>query len=211
MVVGFKEEEVKDYEQRRYRGLDQWIVDWKEKKILKTLLKRIDNHPLRVLDMPSGYGRFSKLLLEQSFTLISCDLSFYMVKRALAKTRTKGRQWAVVADAKKGLPFKKDSFSFLLSMRFFHHLHSRPEREYILKQFISLSCRWLIISYYKRTFFHLLQRKLRHKIKKSKTRIKMLSGYEFEEEIAQAGWRLVKECSLFKGLHAQHIALLEKN
>ena len=211
MAVGFKEEEVKDYEQRRYRGLDQRIVAWRERKILKNLLKRIDNHPLRVLDLPSGYGRFSDLLLEQGFSLVSCDLSFYMVKRALARTKTGDRQWAVVADAKKGLPFKKNSFFLLLSMRFFHHLHSRPERESILRQFTYLSCRWLIISYYKRTFFHLLQRKLRRKIKKSKTRLKMLSADEFEEEIAQAGWRLVKECSLWKGLHAQHIALLEKN
>ncbi|MFQ5722372.1 MAG: class I SAM-dependent methyltransferase, partial [Candidatus Aminicenantales bacterium] len=208
--VGFKEDEVEDYERRRYRGLDQRIVDWRERRILKNLLKRINRHSTRVLDIPSGYGRFSSLLLEHCFILTSCDLSFYMVKRALTKKRPSGRQWGVVADAKKGLPFKKGSFTLLLSIRFFHHLHSHQEREFILREFACLSSRWLIISYYKRTIFHLIQRKFRRKLKRSRTRIKMLPGHELKEEIAQTGWRLLREYSLCKGLHAQHIALLEK-
>lgn len=211
MTVGFKEHEVEDYERRRYRGLDQRIVDLREKKILKRILKRIDKRSIEVLDIPSGYGRFSNLLLKQGFTLVSCDLSFYMVKRAVESAKGEGLQWGVVADAQKGLPFRRNSFSLILSMRFFHHLHTRQEREFILKQFADLSSRWLILSYYKRTFFHLLQRRLRRKIKKSRTRIRMISSHELREEAAQAGWRVVRSFSLCRGLHAQHIAFLEKS
>ncbi|HEX9902326.1 MAG TPA: hypothetical protein VGB72_05645, partial [Acidobacteriota bacterium] len=61
----FTEPEVADYEQRRYRGLDQRLVHSRETRILKSLLCRVVAGPLRpnrVLDAPCGYGRFSALL-----------------------------------------------------------------------------------------------------------------------------------------------------
>jgi hypothetical protein len=51
---------------------------------------------------------------------------------------------------------------------------------------------------------------LRRWIKKSKTRIKMISFFQLEREARGAGFRIVRTFPLIRGIHAQHIALLEK-
>ena len=133
-----------------------------------------------------------------------------MVKRAVEKHEDPAVILGVVADAKKGLPFKQDVFFLLLSMRFFHHVHEKDEREVILKKFFRVTSNWVILSYYQRNLLHILQRKLRRRVMRKKTRIKMVSRREFYEEIRGAGLKVVKVFPVFRGMHAHHIALLRK-
>jgi len=209
--VPFEKHEVEDYERRRYRGLDQRLVDRREKQILQKILGMIEKKKGFILDAPCGYGRFSLLLLQRGLKLTSSDYSFYMVKRTKEKSGYTGMPWGVVADLKRGLPFKKDAFDFILSMRFFHHVHQGAERTSILKEYARISRGWLILSYYQMNWLHLLQRKLRRKIKKTKTRIKMISRSEFKDEIRESGFQAVRVFPLFRGIHAHHLALLRKS
>lgn len=210
MNVPFEKHEVEKYERRRYRGIDQRLVHGREMRILRRILHRIGPSSLPVLDIPCGYGRFSKLLQEKGFSLVSSDLSFPMVKRARERQEEAGRILGVVVDAKKGLPFKRDVFFLLLSMRFFHHVHEREEREAILKKFFRVTSGWVIISYYQKNLFHILQRKVRRQVMRKRTRIKMVSRRELYEEIRGAGLKIVKVFPVFRGMHAHHIALLRK-
>ena len=210
MNTPFKKHEVEKYERRRYRGIDQRLVHGREMRILRRILHKIGPSSLPVLDIPCGYGRFSKLLQERGFSLISSDLSFPMVKRAIKKHEEPGGILGIVVDAKKGLPFKRDVFFLLLSMRFFHHVHEKDEREVILKKFFRVTSDWVILSYYQKNLLHILQRKLRRRVMRKKTRIKMVSRREFHEEIRGAGLRVVKVFPVFRGMHAHHIALLKK-
>jgi SAM-dependent methyltransferase len=208
----FKEHEVKEYERKRYRGIDQRLVHRREARLLRKILRQIGDGPLLVLDVPCGYGRFSDLLLDKDFSLVSSDISFPMVKRAWEKSGHPYSRFlsGVVADAKQGLPFREGAFSLLLSMRFFHHVHEKKEREYILKEFSRATSDWVILSYYQKNLFHILQRKLRRRIKRSRTRIKMIRRQELCKEAEGAGLKVVKISSLFRGIHAHQIALLKK-
>lgn len=206
----FEKHEVEEYEKRRYRGQDQKLVDQREKRILRKILRELSDGFIRVLDLPCGYGRFSRLLLDKGFYLVSSDLSFHMVKRTAEKSGESHLHSAVVADAKQELPFKNGVFSLILSMRFFHHLHEKKERESILSEFSRVCSDWVILSYYKRNWLHSLQRKLRRRVKKSKTTIKMISRQEFYEEVEAAGFKVVKDFPIFRVVHSQHIALLKK-
>jgi len=208
--VGFQKHEVEEYERKRYRGFDQRLVHGRELRILKKILRKTGRDSTLVLDIPCGYGRFSELFLDRSFYLVSSDLSFHMVNRARESSKQHTRIFGVVADAKKELPFKQDSFDLLISMRFFHHIHSGKEREFILKEFSRISTKWVILSYYQKNFLHLLQRKFRRKIKKSRTQIKMISRKELKKEVESSGLNIIQVFSLFKALHAHHIALLKK-
>lgn len=210
--IPFEKQEVEEYERKRYRGIDQRLVHGREGRLLRKILRKIGEGPLLVLDIPCGYGRFSDLLLDKDFSLVSSDLSFYMVKRASEKGRKPHFRFlsGIVADAKQSLPFKKDAFSLLLSMRFFHHIHEKEERESILKEFSRATSGWVILSYYQRNLLHILQRKLRRRIKRSRTRIKMIPRREFYKEVEGAGLRVIKISPLFRGIHAHHIALLKK-
>ncbi len=110
----------------------------------------------------------------------------------------------------RGLPFRPDIFALVLSMRLFHHLHEREDREKVLEELFRVSGGWVILSYYQANALHSLQRRLRRLVKKSRTRIRMLRRREFQEEVERAGFDLVRVIPLFRGLHSQHIALLKK-
>ena len=211
----FKEEQVADYERRRYRGLDQRWVHAREMRILRRALKRIeaetpDAPAKRALDAPCGYGRFSGLLIEAGYRPVSCDLSLAMVRRALAKDSVSSVPMGIVGDVTRGLPVLSDSFFLVFSLRFFHHLHQPEERRSALHEFARVSEGWLILSFYQANALHKAQRALRRRIKKSRTRIKMITAREFQREVAEAGFRTVRVFPLLRGIHAQHIALLRK-
>ena len=211
--IGFKEHEVRDYERKRYRGIDQRIVNAREQKILRKFLQNISDSAGFVLDLPCGYGRFSSLLHSQRLPVVNSDISFHMVKRARERVQSpvQGLRMGVVVDAKRGLPFKSSIFPCVFSLRFFHHLHEKDDRVNILQEFFRVSNAWIILSYYQMNILHLLQRKLRRKFKKSRTRIKMLSRKQIQGEIEDVGFKVVGIRSLFRGLHAQRIALLKKS
>lgn len=213
----FKKHEVEDYEERRYRGIDQRIVHGRERRILGKILRGVQSckhekgaDPQSALDVPCGYGRFSRLLQVNGFSLVCSDLSFHMVKRAVNRHDNPERIPGVVADAKMGLPFKAEKFFLLFSMRFFHHLHEKEDREAVLREFARVTSGWAVLSYYQRNWLHLIQRKVRKRVLKKNTGIKMISHRKFQEEINGAGFEAVKVFPLFRGIHAHHIALLRK-
>jgi SAM-dependent methyltransferase len=211
----FKDHEVADYERRRYRGLDQRWVQGREVRILRRALGLIeaetpDAPSKRALDAPCGYGRFSGLLIEAGYRPVSCDLSLAMVRRSRAKDSVSPIPMGIVGNVTRGLPVRSGAFSLVFSLRLFHHLHQTEERRAALREFARATEGWLILSFYQATPLHRAQRALRRRVKKSRTRIKMITAREFREEAAEAGFRVVRVFPLFRGIHAQHIALLEK-
>lgn len=211
----FTPEGVRDYERRRYRGLDQRLVQARESRIVRKFFKtmgRRANDPgtsaagRLVLDLPCGYGRFSPLLLRLGLRLVNSDLSFEMVRRADEKSLRPG----VAADAKNGLPFRAGAFGAILSMRFFHHIHDPVERQGVLVEFARISSEWAVVSYYRSNALHQAQRAVRRLRKKSPRRIRMIEGGTFRAEAAGAGFEVIRDIPLFRGLHAARIALLKK-
>ncbi len=206
-VSKFTEAGVRDYERWRYRGIDQRIVHARETRLIErhfAAIRAAGGFPeagAAVLDLPCGYGRFSKLLRNHARRLVNGDLSFEMVKRAAAAE-------GVVANAKQGLPFKDGVFEVVFSLRFFHHVHDARDREAILREFRRVTSGWAIVSFYRTSGLHGLQRRLRRKFHKSRTNIKMIEPGTFEREAAAAGFDVVKIAPLFRGLHAYHLALL---
>ena len=204
---------VKDYEKKRYRGLDQRIVNSREQSIIRRLLKKIAKKTNRskFLDVPCGYGRFTRVLLMECDHLVNSDLSFFMVKRAVEQGQSiQTDVYGAAADTKAGLPFKDDAFDLLLSMRFFHHVHEGPEREAILHEFNRVVKEWVILSYYRSNPFHQMQRKVRRRVKRRQTRISIISAKIFEKEINDAGFEIIKTYPVIRGIHSQWIAFLRK-
>jgi len=209
----FNEQQVAEYERRRYRGLDQRLVHWRETRILSRWLKDLagkSDFPGLCLDAPCGYGRFSQLILASGFNLISADLSFSMVQRARKRGFNGHFPIGIVINLLAAFPFADRCFDLVLALRFFHHLHSTEERQHVLAEIGRVTRRWAIVSFYRKQPLHELQRKLRRRLRPSATRISMLPLATFSRETALAGFRLKKISALWPGLHAQHFALLEK-
>jgi len=135
-----------------------------------------------------------------------------MVERAneSASKQSASITGGAVADAASGLPFKEAVFSLVFSMRFFHHVHRSEDRRKILDEYCRVTSGWAVLSYYQSNALHKIQRTFRRKIKKTPTRIKMISKQEFQEEAEGSGFEVVSVFPLFRGLHSQHITLLKK-
>jgi SAM-dependent methyltransferase len=210
---------VADYERRRYRGLDQRLVDFREKHILRRILRGLIKKggpaweregAALILDAPCGYGRFSGLLLGAGVRLVSSDLAFPMVERAVENSERRRHLGGVEADFRRGLPFKPGVFDYVFSMRLFHHLHAGEDREAVLREFARVAKEGVILSFYGVKGLHALQRKLRRFFRRTQRTIKMVPGATFEKEAASAGFRVERVVPLFRGIHAQHIVVLKK-
>ena len=201
----FTQDGVKDYESRRYRSWDQRIVHSLENRILNRIFDQIGETSGFALDLPCGYGRFTRLLLERGLDPISTDYAFEMVKRSYEKTPSHLRAAGINADAKRSLPFQNDSFSLLLSMRFFHHVFDTDELQNIMEEFARVSNKWVIASYYQSNPLHRLQRWFRGNLKKTQTRINTRSRSEVESLSRTAGLKIMKIFPLIRGIHSQHI------
>ena len=210
---------IADYERRRYRGLDQRLVDSREKWILRRILRGLKKKggpaweqkgaPL-ILDAPCGYGRFSRLLLDEGVRLVSSDLAFHMVERAVEKKEGPRHIGGAAADFRRGLPFKPGVFDYVLSIRLFHHLQAEGDRGAVLREFARVAKEGVVLSFYRVRGLHALQRKLRHLFKRTQRTIRMIPGAAFEKEAAEAGFTIERLVPLFRGIHAQHIAVLKK-
>jgi len=209
----FNKNEVADYEKKRYRGLDQRIVHNREQKIIKKIFNIIGKTTGLALDLPCGYGRFSSILFDKGLEPINCDISLAMVERANERYKKLSQREAggAVADATSGLPFKELVFFLVFSMRFFHHVHNSQDRRSILGEYARVSSEWAVLSYYQSNALHKIQRKLRRKIKKTPTQIKMITRQEFQSEAEESGFEVVAVFPLFRGVHSQHLALLKKS
>jgi len=211
----FEKDQVADYEKRRYRGLDQKIVHAREVRILKRLLERAGRFspeegqlPPLVLDAPCGYGRFSGLILGRGFRLLSSDLSFHMVKRAVERTGRPRSAAGLVSNLTRGIPVRDKAVRAVFSMRFFHHLRDREDRRAVLAEFGRVASGFVILSYYQTNALHIIQRKIRRVLKPNKRRISMIPRREFVEDAQAAGLEPVRIVPLFRGIHSQQIALL---
>jgi len=214
----FTRDGVRDYEKRRYRGLDQRIVHARERRLIRRAFGRIEKAGLkeiseagraaagRVLDLPSGYGRFTRFLSGLGYSVVNSDLSLEMVRRAGQASGTPG----AAADAAAGLPFRGGSFAVVFSIRLFHHLHDPKARLAVLSEFHRVTGRWAIVSFYRRSGLHAAQRCLRRAFGKSRTNIQMIEEGGFEREAEAAGFEIVSIRPLFRGVHAYHLALLQK-
>jgi len=206
----FRKEEVEKYERKRYKGLDQKLIDWREKRIIGKILKTISTKNFSILDIPCGYGRFIKIFKKKGAKIICSDLSFSMILRARNRNPS-FENFYFVSNLKEGIPLKSATIDCVFCFRFFHHLHEIEERKKVLRELARVSRKWIIISFYKINKIHLIQRKIRKKLMKKKTEIKMISLKDLSFETYQIGLEIIKIFPILKGIHSQHIVLLKKS
>lgn len=196
-------DEVRKYEGSRYKGLDQRIVHSIEYRITTGFIQGVAQPNDHILDIPCGYGRFTQYFVVGSWKVTAADLNHHMLQRV--QHRFEGR-----AEYAQGsitdMPFEDDTFDGLLSMRLIQHFHTPEVRIASFKEIRRVIKRWAVVSVYSTSALHKLMRLVRdfHKIT-------MVDQDQLEQEIDQAGLRVVKSKKILPGIHAQTILLLEPN
>lgn len=191
-------EKVKKYQQKRYKHFDQKVIDMLEKSLVKNIFSKYNIYG-KILDIPCGYGRFHPIL--NDFGEIHAADNGKLIAKfqeenvGLAKSTT-------VCDA-ADMPFDKNSFDAVFSIRLMQHIHDRGERIKIYKEFCRISKEWIIISLYVDTFIHNIFKKIDNK----KAKITFLDNRTILSEFKEAGLESVIDKFVLPGLHGHKIYL----
>ncbi len=217
-VVFDSKEKVSVYCDRRYSKWVQRGISGREHQLLASLLEELPRSD-RILDMPSGYGRFTPLLLPRTDSLISLDLSHHMLVKAMERTADVGAGLAgqgLAADAganffagaiSSQLPLPDKCVDLSLTIRHYHHVHDRERRIAMLGELNRVTRRRVILTFYRSGTFHHAQRL----VKKVKPKIKQItfrSIDQFLEETGKAGLEVERIIKLTRMVHSQTFAVL---
>jgi len=194
-----------DYQQQRYRSLDQAWVNWREQRLLAQLLTQCQLPHSTVLDVPCGYGRFAPLYARLGITAIGADVSYAMTHLAAATQARQGRTRWLCADV-LALPFPDGVFDGVLCIRLLHHRYSDAERQRILGELARVSRRFIIISFYRFTLLHTVARHWRG----ARGRLAMMTVSHVRRLAQASGLQIVRVHALLRGCHAQTFVVLTK-
>lgn len=198
------------YLRHRYGGT-QRLVNWREQRLVAALLRRT-RRPGRVMDVPSGYGRFTPALDASATGAVVCvDIDCERLI-ALRRATLEGHGTALVrADLRGVLPFASRSFDLVFNLRYLHHVGTREERQSVVAELVRVSRRYVLLSYYRRSNIHALQREVQSATRRNRReRPAMIARAEFDQMLRDVGCRRIADRSLIPGIHAQRIVLLER-
>jgi ubiquinone/menaquinone biosynthesis C-methylase UbiE len=205
-VIGLPGNGARDYQQRRYRGLDQAWVNWREQRIMARLLTQCRLAGGTLLDVPCGYGRFSPLFARLGITAIGADMSRDMLRLAAETQAPQGRGHWLRANI-FALPFAEGTFDGALCIRLLHHRYSDAERQRILHELARVSRRFVLISFYRLTSLHALTRRWPG----TRRRLGMMTLPQLQELAQASGLQIQHMHSLLRYCHAQTFVLLIKD
>lgn len=191
------------YAEKRYATPDQRHVHQKESQAVLKLLKELRFRD--VLDVPCGYGRFTRLFLDLGAQVVCADLSREMLEVARKRLFPFKPAPLVVADI-RALPFDQGSFDLVFCMRLLQHMEKSEDRMAALAEMARVTRRWVLVSFYRTNPWHRLVRGLRG----MESRITMIPEDTFREEARAARLRVVRLIKPLGFYHAQTLALLGK-
>ncbi|PIS30717.1 MAG: hypothetical protein COT43_01165 [Candidatus Marinimicrobia bacterium CG08_land_8_20_14_0_20_45_22] len=196
-------ESVEKYSINRYKNLDQRWVSWREKRIVNRILNHLRSANQTLLDIPTGYGRFTELFLKNDFSVTNGDLNLYALEYQQKLHR--GSTRVVVSDV-NATPFRKNEFDVVFNFRLLQHFKTSAERLSTLSELYRVTKRWVVISVYLESSLHRLNQKLSSRPRK----MTMATTKDWENEVSESGMKIVDSWWVLRFFHANKIFLLEK-
>lgn len=217
-VIFDSKEKVSIYCDKRYAGWAQRGISGREHRLLASLLDELPRAE-RILDMPSGYGRFTPLLLPRTDCLVSLDVSHHMLTRAVGRSDEVGAELSeqgLAADAgahffvgaySSQLPLPDKCVDQSLTVRHYHHVHDRVRRIAILGELNRVTRQRIVLTFYRSGTVHHAQRLVK-KVKPKIKKITFRSIDQFVEEASEAGLEVERIIKLKRVVHSQTFAVL---
>ena len=200
--------EQRAYLRHRYGGT-QRLVNWREQWIVAALLRQM-GPAARVMDVPSGYGRFTPALDASATGEVVCvDIDH---ERLVALRRAEEHEHPVVrADLRGALPFAARSFDLVFNLRYLHHVFTLDEQRRAVAELVRVSRRYVLLSYYRRSNLHAVQREVQTVTRPNRRgRPAMIAPAEFDQLLRDVGCRRIADRAMLPGFHAQRLVLLER-
>ena len=183
---------------------------WKQKKILNQFFNDCNLVASDViLDIPCGTGYIGQLLSSFPSSVVASDISFEMMDLAKQEYENSKFHGFFQADI-TNTPFKNGYFKCVVVLALMHRL-PREIRKEVLEEVFKLSNQFVIISYSESSFLQELKQKVLLIVNKSHVPAPASIPLNLmEEEIAIAGFRIIKKRNIMKFLSAKVVFYLEK-
>lgn len=192
---------VRHYERRRYRSLDQRLVNHLESRLIGRYLDAICRPGDRILDLPCGYGRFIPALEERGASVVGGDRKLAMLQRTRERF---GERVGVVQTLSQALPFADDSFDVVTCIRLMQHIHVVDDRWATYAEIARVARRGAVVTVYLESAAH----RFVHRARRLK-RLTRDSIDELQARLPGLGLRIRAHARVLPGLHAQMVMLLE--
>jgi ubiquinone/menaquinone biosynthesis C-methylase UbiE len=138
------------YAEKRARGASSRKREAAEAALVERALARVTLPPgARVLDCPSGTGRFSALLAARGLRVTASDIALEMLRHGAAEPGVA----PVLADALR-LPFPDRTFELVLCVRLLHHVPTREARRALLRELARVAKGHVLVSFFHAVSFH---------------------------------------------------------
>jgi len=197
------------YEAKRFASPLGRFVDWREKSAAVNLLEMLSiNDDSRILDLPCGTGRLSRLLSENGHNVVAADVSLSMISVARGKTGMDSKVEFVVCDAEE-LPFSDGVFDCVVSLRFMGFLPPQIRLK-VLGEMSRVTTNWLILFYHDPSslmgIFRMIKNRLRGKVQEWYT----VKPSDLEGELKAAGLSLAMTKPILGKLAETYAVLVTK-
>ncbi len=192
-------------------GRSQMFINWREQRIVAGLLKMAERSLPRILDIPSGHGRFTPQLRNlASDELVCCDISLKRLKALFDAEPTEGTPIEIrEVDLFKTIPFETDEFDLVFNFRFFQHVDDQNISDQLIEELARVTRRYVIVSFYESAPLHSWQKRTWRRAG-HKTTMPMPSCEQFIGKFENQGCRVIAHKAALPGIHAQRIVLFEK-
>jgi ubiquinone/menaquinone biosynthesis C-methylase UbiE len=163
-----------------------------------------------VLDVPSGAGRFARVL-SHGRKLIEADVAIEILEYARERARKANLNATFLqCDASK-LPLADSSVDCIFCNRLLHHILSGKEREVFLREFHRVTRRYLVVSFFDYHAFGAV-RKLLKALKGRKPKYHQQPTFaQFTEEVTRCGFNVCEVVATGAPWVAQKYFVLKKS
>lgn len=163
-----------------------------------------------VLDVPSGAGRLIGALGQQNRTVIEIDIAHEILIFARQQAASLGIQALFVQGDASCLPLAGGAVDAILCNRLLHHILPAAERAVVLRELHRVSRRYVVASFFDYHSFGAVRRFL--KLLKGRRPAYQLqpTHQQFCAEVAQCGFRIIREVPTGPLWVAEKYLVLEK-
>ncbi|QDU81589.1 Glycine/sarcosine N-methyltransferase [Polystyrenella longa] len=199
-VERFNQEDVAQKYPAEFKGT---FRDWCEKNAIRDAVSDLDQGS-RVLDLPCGTGRLTRLLTKCGFDVTGADSSPHMVTRAHENWRKTGGDAKVarfeVRDA-LDTTYPDDSFDAVVCNRLFHHFNESETRVKAFRELKRISKHQVIVSFFNSFALDALRFRLKHFLRGTKPQDRIpIPLNAIVEDLEEAGLRMVAKVPVIWGL-----------
>ena len=183
---------------------------WRERREKRCITKALRHIPpgSRVLDLPCGTGRLTRLLMDHGFRVTAADVSAAMLATArvnIAQRQPTGEGAAPHVDFElrdvMQTGYADGQFDAIVCNRLFHHFTESGTRRRALKELRRISRGPVIISFFNSFALDAVYRRLRDKVRGRMRRDRIPIPYTtFHAELLAADFRIHKTIAVRWGI-----------